>query len=314
MDKGPEKIPQTPLRAAVEAILSEAQSVLADAAVAQPTRTIHDFRVAMKRWRALLRLIEPFVGEEARLLRREAGLLTRNLSRSRDAQAALDALKDVAKPRAGLEDLAADIRGAATDKLSELRGKTEAGTFDDALLRKLDAAVTRAAVQARTWPLEAIAFEDLAAGLARSYRRARRRRPASWHDADNEALHELRKAVVILRYQVEIVSPLWPRFWKVFASELQKLRTQLGRGNDLAVLEAFLKPRQPLARWRKSLAPRIGSRALRHRRQAEKVAGRVLAETPRAFRRRLIALWQAERDETGIGRPSDNRRGSGRLH
>jgi CHAD domain-containing protein len=288
--------------------------VLAEATVAQPTRTIHDFRVAMKRWRALLRLVEPFVGEDARLLRREATLLTRDLSSSRDAQAALDALTDIAKTRQGFEDLADDVREAAASKLSDLRGKTEAAAFDDAILKRLKTALVRADTQARTWPLEAIAFADIAAGLARSYRRARRRRPASWHDADNEALHEMRKAVVTLRYQVEIVAPLWPRFWKVFASELQKLRTQLGRSNDLAVLETFLRPRQPLARWRKSLAPRIAPRAQRHRRQAEKIAGRVLAETPRAFRRRLIALWEAEQDEGNLGRPDDSRRGGRRLH
>jgi hypothetical protein len=79
------------------------------------------------------------------------------------------------------------------------------------------------------------------------------------------------------------------------------------------VLDGFLRPRQPLARWRKTLAPRIAPRALRHHRQAEKIAGRVLAETPRAFRQRLIALWRAEQDEVNSSRPSDNRRG-GRLH
>jgi CHAD domain-containing protein len=293
MDKGPEKTPPAPLRAAVDAILAEAKSVLSGAADTGATRTIHDFRVSMKRWRALLRLIEPFVGDEARLLRREATLLTRNLSPSRDVQASLDALRDIAKPQAGLDDLAADMRDAATARLSELRGQTEAGAFDEVLLKKLEAAVTRAAAQARSWPLEAIAFTDIAAGLARSYRRARRRRPASWHDASDETLHDMRKAIVTLRYQIEIVAPLWPRFWKVFSSELQKLRTQLGRGNDLAVLETLLRPRQPLARWRKHLAPRMAPRAQRHRRQAERIAGRALAETPRAFKRRLIALWQA---------------------
>lgn len=314
MDKGPDKPPRTPLRAAVDAILSEAASVLADATVAQPTRTIHDFRVAMKRWRALLRLVEPFVGDDARLLRREATLLTRDLSPSRDAQAALDALGDIAKARQGTEDMSEAVREAAANKLAELRGKTEAAAFDEAILKRLKTALVRAETQARTWPLEAIAFADIAAGLARSYRRARRRRPESWHDADNEILHDMRKAVVTLRYQVEIVAPLWPRFWKVFASELQKLRTQLGRGNDLAVLDAFLKPRQPLARWRKTLAPRISPRAQRHRRQAEKIAGRVLAETPRAFRRRLVALWEAEQDEASAGRPADTRRAGRRLH
>ena len=41
---------------------------------------MHDFRRAMKRWRALLRLFEPFLGEEARRLRDEARDLARALA------------------------------------------------------------------------------------------------------------------------------------------------------------------------------------------------------------------------------------------
>ena len=67
------------VRAVASDILAEAR-----AAIAHPGRSdaeaVHDFRRAMKRWRALLRLIEPFVGEEARQLRDEARDLARALT------------------------------------------------------------------------------------------------------------------------------------------------------------------------------------------------------------------------------------------
>src|SRR5207344_2250325 len=50
---------------------------------------VHDYRKAMKGWRAFLRLIEPFRGREHRWLRAHARDLARQLAGARDAQAAL---------------------------------------------------------------------------------------------------------------------------------------------------------------------------------------------------------------------------------
>jgi len=48
--------------------------------------------------------------------------------------------------------------------------------------------------------------------------------PEDWAAADAEELHELRKRVVIHRYQMDIVEPLWPRFAKMWTGEAQRLR------------------------------------------------------------------------------------------
>src|SRR5947199_9284903 len=82
------------LRAAVGDVLAEAR-----AAIEQPVEAeaVHDFRRAMKRWRALLRLVEPFAGDEAKQLRDRARDLARALAGARNAQSALDALDDLAK-------------------------------------------------------------------------------------------------------------------------------------------------------------------------------------------------------------------------
>lgn len=320
----------TPLRAAATAILDSAKSTLAAAPTTEATRTIHEFRVAMKRWRAFLRLVEPFAGDEARALRREASLLTRDLGASRDAQAACDAFADivkaaakeerrrtrngthngaktgakaaattVVKKTARTEPLSDTVRKAIDGKLATLRGEAESSALGRAAQERLTDAMMRAQQQVAQWPLDAVAFADLAAGLARSYRRARRRRPEDWSQATDEELHELRKAVVTLRYQADIVAPLWPKMWKTFTSELQRLRSQLGQANDLAVLGTFAEPRAPLSRWRKHIAGRAAARRGRHAERAQRIAGRVFSETPRAFRRRLLALWQAaQADDT----------------
>ena len=86
--------------------------------------------------------------------------------------------------------------------------------------------------------------------------------------------------------------PLWPRLGKLWVNEAQRLRDRLGHCQDLDVLVRLSGPRQPLAPWRSRLMPLIGARQRTHVVAAARLAGRLFAEKPRAFRRRLLALWE----------------------
>src|SRR3954453_12232213 len=85
-----------------EALKAVARDVLAEARAAlalgnTDAIAVHDYRKAMKRWRALLRLLQPFLGEEGRQLRVAARNSAQELAGARDAQAAMEALKDIAE-------------------------------------------------------------------------------------------------------------------------------------------------------------------------------------------------------------------------
>ena len=56
------------MREVARDMLVEARTAI-EAAAKSDAERVHDFRRAMKRWRALLRLLQPFVGQEARRLR-----------------------------------------------------------------------------------------------------------------------------------------------------------------------------------------------------------------------------------------------------
>jgi CHAD domain-containing protein len=133
----------------------------------------------------------------------------------------------------------------------------------------------------------------VADGLTVTYRRARQQIPDAWADADAEHLHDLRRRVVEHRHQMDLIEPLWPRLGQVWAQEAQRLRNQLGACQDLAVLSAMSAPHQPLAPWRSRLAPVIAARRAVHLKNAARLAGRLFAEKPKAFRRRIDALWTA---------------------
>ena len=87
-----EKPALQPGMAVGEALRAAARDIIAAArlAVEGPAKSeagaVHDFRRTMKRWRALLRLVEPFLGDEARRLRDEARDLARALTGARNAQ------------------------------------------------------------------------------------------------------------------------------------------------------------------------------------------------------------------------------------
>jgi CHAD domain-containing protein len=133
--------------------------------------------------------------------------------------------------------------------------------------------------------------------LTTTYRRARRSMPADWNEAEGEDLHELRRRVVEHRYQMELIEPVWPRLGRIWVDEVQRLRTRLGKYQDLEMLTAKAGPHQPLAHWRSKLTPVIAHRQSDHVQAARRLATRLFAEPPKGFRRRLEALWEAQADD-----------------
>jgi len=277
------------LAAAARSIIADGRRALTDQELSDP-EAVHEVRKALKRWRALLRLLGQPLGEQADQMRTEARELMRAIAGARDAQSALDALADLRK---------ADLPFSPTStetirtRLTEMRDAAEAKSFTKAMRDRLSRYFDYATLSLERWPLKAIDFDTVTDGLTATYRRARQLVPDNWPDAEAEHLHDLRRRVVEHRHQMDLVEPLWPRLGKVWAEEAQRLRNQLGSCQDLAVLSNFTAPHQPLAPWRSRLVPLIEARRDAHLKTAERLAGRLFAEKPKAFRRRIAALWSA---------------------
>jgi CHAD domain-containing protein len=243
----------------------------------------------MKRWRALLRLLEPSLGDDARRLRAEARVLARELSGARDAQSAIEALNDLAESEG---KLSARTIASICRRLDAIRLSAEAATINEDVRARLRAAFDTAAAATAAWNLEKLTFADLARELAKTYQRLREDSPKDWTKAEPDTLHDLRSVAVAHRYQMELVEPLWPKFGKLWVSEAQRLRDRLGAFQDLSVLKGFTVPHAPLAPWRSRLTPLILARQKNHAKAAQRLADRLLAERPKAFRRRLESLWE----------------------
>jgi CHAD domain-containing protein len=284
--RGADSGPGERLRTASVEVLAEARRQV-DEPEADDATAVHEFRKAMKRWRAILRLYEPLFGEEAIKLRLEARDLARELARTRDARAARDALTDLGK-----ETLSARTRATLKSRLEAIGTAAEASTLTDDLRWRMRDTLDHATAAESAWPLDEVAFGRIADGLAASYERARDAFPDDWATASPEEMHIFRQRVVVHRYQMELAVPLWPKIGRVWVAEAQKLRDRLGHYQDLTVLRGFTAPHQPLAPWRSRLEPLIAARQVEHAVAAARVARRLFAEKPKAFRRRLMGLWE----------------------
>jgi CHAD domain-containing protein len=275
------------LRAIAGRILAQAHTALGD-----PERSnqdaVHDFRRAMKEWRALMRLLAPFIPDAARW-RREARDHARSLAHARDSQSALNAFDDLLKRGMVLSERStATVRG----RIEALRGSEEQAVLTPALRDAIVAWLDAAAGSVELWPLDPFDFSSIAAQLTVGYRSARGHIPSDWTLASAADLHVLRQRVVDLRYQMALIEPLWPRFGRMWTEEAERLRDRLGRCQDLEVLKRLTAPHQTLAPWRSRLTPACAERSTELAQRAARIAHRLFVERPKAFRHRLEMLWE----------------------
>ena len=291
MGEKPVLRPKAPIGPAVRAL---ARGILADAraAIGDPARAgeeaVHEFRRAMKKWRALMRLFQPFHADAARL-RAEARDHARSLAGARDGQSALNALDDLVDKGMALSPRSvATIRG----RLEAVREGEERAVFTAALRKRIVGWLDAVTVAVEAWPLDALDFDAVAGRLTAAYRAARCLVPTDWSQASAAERHQLRQRVVEHRYQMELIEPLWPRFGRMWTEEAERLRDQLGRCQDLEILERLAGPHQPLARWRSRLNAPCNDRKAELSHRAARIASRLFAERPKSFQHRLEMLWE----------------------
>lgn len=279
---------QYSLRQETQDILATAQAALNGLNTGDPSGAIHDFRIAIKRWRALLRLLKESLGEETLVLRREGLVFSREFGPSRDARAALDALTSIiVSKRVDASSITKRTIASITNRLEEVQKASETVVHNAKSIQHIRDGVVHASSCAAAWPLEGIELEKIIAALTRSYRRARRRLPGSWTKVSSDEIHRFRKALVTLHYQLELIEPLWPKVSRRIMKGLQRVRLQLGKSNDLVILSQLTRSKKPMAAWRSGLTPLIEGQKRFHIKQAEVLAGRLLLEPPRSFQKRF---------------------------
>lgn len=243
----------------------------------EPWTALHETRKSIKRLRALLRLAERPLGKAHRKLDRQLASSARSLASAREADAAIEALDQLASRASateteGFERARRAFVEAAPRRLLVLR----------ALLLDARAELERVKPHVDQWPEFDAGFELVERGFRRTYRRARKALGQARRKRSAHAFHELRKAVKTHLHQSQYFESLWPEEPNSRSLALAELSTSLGEHHDLALLVVDLSQRGFL-----DLATRAGERNAALELQILDAAELLLSERARSLTARF---------------------------
>jgi CHAD domain-containing protein len=298
-------LPREPVGAGLKRILTaqvdDAIAQLRGEAGTSPAEAVHEARKDMKKIRSALRLIRQEIGDDT--WRREN-----------------DHYREIARTLSGFRD--AEILVEALDGLAERFGPQAEGRFD-ALREQLeqenreahaDGSVERAMVEAAaglaagrgriaSLPLDGDGWELVGPGLHRTYRRGRKRLRAVEEEASVTNLHELRKRVKDLWYQVRLIRDADKQMLGSLADHAHDLSDHLGDDHDLALLRETAQRRRAAfshPSHKRHLLEEIDARRGELQFAAISLAERIYAEKPKRFTKRLEKRWEAWRDRKPV--------------
>jgi CHAD domain-containing protein len=277
-------------RSAHEQLLA-AETALTRDLEADPVDAIHSTRKAVKKERALLRLIRGSVTRDDR--RHENAALrqaARRLSGARDADVMLKTLDGLGDRYTG--QFPHHEFAALRERLQDGAGEGADPEAAAQAVAELRASRERIA----GWKLQRGGWAGLEPGLRRSYRRGRTAFAVARREPTDVRLHDWRKRVKDLWYDLRLLEEVGGPSVHGQAKDAHALADLLGDDHDLAVL------RERLVGISGGVAADVDAvlGLLDHRRsqlQAQAVAlgERVYAERPKAFVARLRACWRAGR-------------------
>lgn len=263
---------------------------------------------AMARVAAVLRLVRSSIGDEAyrtelAILGETTSLLETLLAGQPELRA-LDAIRARYVPVLH-DDAFAGLRHQLHQRhrLRRLQALSEGEALQQALHR-----LRRARARFAAWPIDsrtdaqmygrepvADAFDSLAAGLGRTYRRGRGHWKAV-ETGDRSALPKLQREVRHLGHQLAIVSSSWPEVLGAAAETCGRLEAVLVEDAAMSALHDALHDTESLtvdpteAAMLEALV--AGTRAELHG-VIGTIGTRVYVEPPKAFLARLAAYWRA---------------------
>jgi CHAD domain-containing protein len=264
-------------------------------------RCVHELRKALKRVRAVLRLMR---GELGRFRYRQENVVIRDTARRWSPLREAAVTAGVASDLTDDTELFGELLGRRLVAMLDARAdalRTDIGT--DRQLRT-DTVTTLLAFRSRVARFPVVGdgafpdrFSSVRPGLVRIARRAAADMAVAEARPTAHLLHEWRKDVKYLRHHMEVVQPVWEELFGAVAVRLQALGDVLGDEHDLATLEALVDTQPDLVpdeRWRHRVLGAVEER--RRRLQVEAFSlGHTVLGAPDDLVDRVEAAWEHAR-------------------
>jgi CHAD domain-containing protein len=284
------------IRRVIAAQVDDAIAQLRGEAGTEPAEAIHEARKDIKKIRSALRLVRDAIGKD--LWRRENDHyrdVARQLSGHRDAEILVEALD-------GLGERFGPTARDRFDGLHEQLDQENRAAHDDGTIERVmtGAAGELAAGRSRidALPLDGDGWGLIGPGIHRTYRRGRKRLRAVEEEASVTNLHELRKRVKDLWYQVRLIRDADREMLGSLADHAHDLSDHLGDDHDLALLRQEVQRRQDAFASpadRRHLLQEIDQRRGELQFAGISLGGRIYAEKPKRFTARLARRYRQSR-------------------
>jgi CHAD domain-containing protein len=298
-------LPGEPVGAGMKRVLGaqvdDAISQLRGEAGTEAAEGIHEARKDVKKIRSALRLVRHEIGDD--IWRRENDHyreVARGLSGFRDAEILVEALDGVTE-RFGEGD------EGRFDALREQLEKENRAAHDDGSIERAmaEAAAGLTAGRGRidSLALDGDGWELIGPGLHRTYRRGRKRLRTVEQEATVTNLHELRKRVKDLWYQVRLIGDADKHLLGPLADHAHDLSDHLGDDHDLALLRETVQRRRAAfadPAHKRHLLEQIDQRRGELQFAAISLAERIYDDKPKRFTKRLEKRWEAWREREPV--------------
>jgi CHAD domain-containing protein len=255
---------------------------------------IHETRKAIKRVRALLRLLRPAIPatvfDACKDGLREAA---RSIADARDAKVVADTLRVLTR-QSRISHASVSLRDAGTARAAKAPRQGTVAQRIAALsyLSEVRDQLAAVALSSNAWSL-------LGAGVRAIYSRGRRRMPVRERNATTEDLHQWRKDVKAYWHALELFQAANPAKPNADVRDARRLSDILGQDHDLALLESRIVKRAGAKRAKAYgvLLKTIVARRVRLQKRARKLGVSLYSGSPKEVERKLRAEWlRSQRD------------------
>jgi CHAD domain-containing protein len=254
---------------------------------------VHEARKHLKKLRALIRLFRPATGK-AFYKRENAAMreVAQRMSSIRDSHVREQTIKKLKSGKRRAPAAFPRVEAAMTARLQQVVEESE----EDDWRKKTASGVEGALCRLDDWPLKHTTTKSFRSGLKAACRKARRALAVARLEATDANLHELRKGVKGLWYDVRLLGGDRPTQIEALRRRLRDLKQRLGDDHDLAMLVAARadNPLPEAEDWG-TVEKAIAVRRPRLQRAGLRLASKVLVRKPGAFADFVIDPWKTWR-------------------
>jgi CHAD domain-containing protein len=253
---------------------------------------VHEARKHLKKVRALIRLLRPATGDA--FYKRENAAMRKaaqQMSSIRDWHVRVQTIEKLiansGKRRAPAAF--ARIQAAMKARLDQVIEESEKEDWS----KQAAAEIERPLGRLDKWPLKRFTTKSMRSGLKAACKKARRALAVARGSATDADLHELRKTVKDLWYDLRLLGGDRPPPIEALTKRLRDLGQRLGDDHDLAMLLAARadNPLPESSDW-EALEKAIASRRPRLQRAALRLSSKALIRKPGAFADFVAGRWE----------------------